>query len=93
MQRVSGASSAANHVVQVAYALSPTDSIGVSFTSGREVANFGEQGILSSEVRRVGLNAQTVVARDWAFSFNAGYADHGALPTHKSLRISVRRSF
>jgi hypothetical protein len=93
MQRVSGASSAANHVVQVAYALSPTDSIGLSFTSGREVASFGEQGILSSEVRRVGLTAQTTVARDWAFSFNAGYADHGALPTHKSLRISVRRSF
>lgn len=93
MQRVSGASSAANHVMQVAYALSPTDSVGLSFTSGREVANFGSMGILSSEVRRVGLTAQTTVARDWAFSFNAGYADHGDLPTHKSLRISIRRSF
>ncbi len=93
MQRVSGASRAANHVVQMAYAFSPTDSIGVSFTSGREVARFENLGILSSEVRSVGLNAQTTIARDWAFSFNAGYADHGALPTHKSIRVSLRRSF
>ncbi len=84
---------APNHVLQLDYLYSPRDSIGVSFANGRGVADFGPLGILDTKVRNVTVQGQHWFKQDWALTFQAGYNDHGSLPTHKGVRMGLRHSF
>ncbi len=93
IERSSGTSLAPSHVLQFDYLFSPRDSIGVSLTHGREVANFGPLGILNTEVRNVAVRGQHWFKPDWALTFQAGYNDHGSLPTQKGARMGLRHSF
>lgn len=88
-----GVNVAPSHVLSIDFLYSPHDSIGVSFTNGREFADFGPLGILNTKVRNVGIRGQHWFKRGWALTFQTGYNDHGSLPTHKGVRMGLRRSF
>lgn len=93
VERSSGVSLAPSHVLQLDYLYSPRDSIGVSFANGRELAYFGPLGILNTEVRNAAVRGQHWFKQDWALTFQAGYNDHGSLPTQKGVRMGLRHSF
>lgn len=93
LERSGGTSVAPSHVLQFDHLFSPRDSIGVSFANGREIADFGPLGILNTEVRNVTLRGQLWFKQDWALTFQAGYNDHGSMPTHKGVRMGLRHSF
>jgi len=78
--------------LQLGYLPNPRSSLAVSYTSGREIAFFGAQGMLKTEVRSVALHGEHAASRDWSFSFDAGYYDHGDLPSQKAVRVAFRRS-
>jgi YaiO family outer membrane protein len=84
---------AGSHVMQLDYVFSPKDIVGISFASGREVANFGSLGILKTDVRALSFNAQHAMGRDWAVNLQAAFHDHGELPNHRAFRIAFKRTF
>jgi YaiO family outer membrane protein len=93
LERSSGLSLAPTQALQFDYLYSPRDSIGVSYADGREAADFGTLGILSTEVRSVGVRGKHWFKKDWAFTFQAGHSDHGSLPAYQAARLGLQRSF
>jgi len=77
---------------QLGYALAPRSTVGVAYTMGHEFAFFGTQGMLNTQVRSLALQAEHAVEKDWSVRFDAGYYDHGALPSQKAIRFAFRRS-
>ncbi|MGE5523382.1 MAG: YaiO family outer membrane beta-barrel protein [Rhodospirillaceae bacterium] len=78
--------------LQLGYALAPRSTVGVAYTTGQELAFFGPQGMLKTDVRALSLQAEHAVEKNWSLRFDAGYYDHGELPSHKTIRIGFRRS-
>ncbi len=78
--------------LQLGYALAPRSIVGIAYTAGREIAFFGSQGMLKTEVRSLTLQGEHAVRKDWALKFEAGYYDHGDLPSHRSVRLALRYS-
>jgi len=93
LERSKGLSVAAGHVVRFDYLYGPRDSIGVSYSAGREFADLGAVGILNTEVRSVGVRGQHWFKKDWAFTYQAGHSDHGTLPSFNQVRLGLQRSF
>ena len=83
---------APSHKFSLDYAMDPRNAVGLSFTSGREMAFFGSLGAVNTEVRGLALHAEHSVRKDWSFSFSAGYFDHGAMPSHKTIHFGFRCS-
>ncbi len=69
----------------------PRSAIGLSFTGGREMAFFGSLGALNTPVHGIALHAEHEVKHDWSFNFNAGYYEHGAMPSQKAIRFTFIR--
>jgi YaiO family outer membrane protein len=78
--------------VSIDYTLAPRTAVGLSFTSGREMAFFGSLGALNTEVRSFALHAEHSIKKEWSVNFNAGYFDHGTMPSHKVIRIGFSRN-
>ena len=93
VERSPGVSLAPSQALQLDYLYSPRDSIGVSYTTGREVADFGTLGILNTEVRSVGVRGHHWFKKDWAFTYQAGHGDHGSMPAREAVQLGLRRSF
>ncbi len=93
LERSSGLGIAPGHVLQIDYLYGPHNSIGVSFTNGREFADFGALGILNTQVRNIGIRGQHWFKQDWALTFQAGYKNHGNMPAHNAIRMGLRHSF
>ena len=93
VERSPGVSLAPSQALQLDYLYSPGDSIGFSYTAGREVADFGTLGILNTEVRSVGVRGQHWFKKDWAFTYQAGHGDHGSMPAREAVQLGLRRSF
>lgn len=77
---------------QLGYAFAPRSTVGFAYTTGQELAFFGAQGMLKTEVRSYALQAEHAVRRNWSLRFDAGYYEHGALPSHRAVRIAFQRS-
>ena len=90
LERSSGVSVAPSHVLQLDYLYSPRDSIGVSLTNGREIADFGPLGILNTEVRNVAVRGQHCLPGLCAHF----QPDSQPWPPHcaKGVRIGLRHS-
>jgi hypothetical protein len=93
LERANSLNLAPSQVVLLDYLYSPRDSIGVSYSAGREFADFGTLGTLNTEVRSVGIRGQHWFKKDWAFTYQAGHSDHGSLPTYDAVRLGLQRSF
>jgi hypothetical protein len=93
LERSTGLNLAPSQALLLDYHYSPRDSIGVSYATGREFADFGTLGILNTEVRSVGVRGQHWFKKDWAFTFLAGHSDHGSLPAYQAVRLGLQRSF
>ena len=93
LERFSGWQVAPNHVFQFDYRYSAVDSIGVAFTTGRRVTHFGALGIQNTKVKGITVRGQRVLAETWALTFEAGYNDHDALPSHAGIRLGLQHSF
>lgn len=78
--------------LQLGYAFAPRSTVGFAYTTGQELAFFGAQGMLKTEVRSYALQAEHAVRKNWSLRFDAGYYDHGALPSHRAVRIAFQRS-
>jgi hypothetical protein len=78
--------------LQLGYMASPHSSLAVSYTTGREIAFFGAQGMLKTEVRSLALHGEHAATKNWSFSFDAGYYDHGDLSSQKAVRVAFRRN-
>jgi YaiO family outer membrane protein len=93
LERSAGLRLAPSHALLLDYLYGPRDSIGVSYTNGREIADFGTLGILNTEARSVGIRGQHLFKKDWAFTYQAGHSDHGSLPAYQAVRLALQRSF
>jgi len=98
LERSKGLSMAASQVLMFDYlygrdTIGPRDSIGVSYSVGREFADLGTLGILNTEVRSFGVGGQHWFKKDWAFTYQAGHSDHGSLPAYDQVRLGLRHSF
>jgi YaiO family outer membrane protein len=93
LERSKGLSLATSQVLRFDYLYGPRDSIGVSYSAGREFADLGTLGILNTEVRSVGITGQHWFKKDWAFTYQAGHSDHGSLPAYDQVRLGLQRSF
>ena len=93
LERSKGPSVAAAQVLRFDYLYGPRDSIGVSYSAGREFADLGALGILNTEVRSVGVRGQHWFKKDWSFTYQAGHSDHGSLPAYNQVRLGLQRSF
>lgn len=92
LERPNGWSLAPSHLLSFDYLLDPVSTVGLSLTTGREMAFFGSLGALNTEVRGLAFHSEHSVKKDWSFSFNAGYFDHGTMPAQKIIRFSVSHS-
>jgi hypothetical protein len=88
VERPGGWRLAPSHKLSIGYALDPHNAVGVSFKSGREMAFFGSLGAVNTEVRSLSLHAKHTVRKNWSFTVDAGYFDHGAMPSHRSIRFA-----
>ena len=77
---------------QLGYAFAPRSTAAVSYTAGQEIAFFGPRGMMKTEVHALALQAEHAVEKNWSIRFDAGYYDHGELPSHKMARIAFRWS-
>ena len=93
LERSKGLSVAAGQVLMFDYLYGTRDSIGVSYSAGREFADLGTLGILNTGVRSVGVRGQHWFKKDWAFTYQAGHSDHGSLPAYDQIRLGLQRSF
>jgi len=93
LERSKGSSVAAGQVLTFDYLYGPRDSIGVSYSAGREFADLETLGIVNTGVRSVGVRGQHWFKKDWAFTYHAGHSDHGSLPAYDQVRLGLQRSF
>jgi hypothetical protein len=93
LERAGGWNVAPSHALQFDYLYRPGDSIGISFTGGRRIANFGPLGIKSAKAQGVTLRGQHTFRETWALTFEAGYHHHEDLPAHKGVRLGIRHTF
>jgi YaiO family outer membrane protein len=93
LERANSLNLAPSQVLLFDYLYGPRDSIGVSYSAGREFADFGTLGTLNTEVRSMGIRGQHWFKKDWAFTYRAGHSDHGSLPAYDAVRLGLQRSF
>jgi YaiO family outer membrane protein len=93
LERANSLNLAPSQVLLFDYLYSARDSIGVSYSAGREFADFGALGTLNTEVRSLGIRGQHWFKKDWAFTYQAGHSDHGSLPAYDQVRLGLQRSF
>lgn len=83
---------APSQALRVGYAFTPASSVALAYTTGQEIAFFGERGLLKTEVRSLALHAEHSLKKEWSLTFDAGYYDHGELPGQKAIRVAFRRN-
>jgi YaiO family outer membrane protein len=93
LERANSSNLAPSQVLLFDYLFTARDSVGVSYSAGREFADFGTLGTLNTEVRSLGIRGQHWFKKDWAFTYQAGHSDHGSLPAYDQVRLGLQRSF
>jgi YaiO family outer membrane protein len=89
-----GAGAASAHRFACNWYYSDASSVGLAFTTGREVENVGPPtGIVTTEVRDVSLMGRHALDRDWALSYELHWHEQGDLYSRQGVRLGLRRSF
>jgi len=92
--RPEGASSASSHRVQLSYYYGDRSSVGLSYSTGREVENVGPpRGVISSDVQNLTLSGRHWFAPNWALTYDLLNQEQGALYRRQGLRLGIRHSF
>ncbi len=82
------------HRAQVNYRYGTSGSVGLSFTTGRELATDTPTfAPYSTDVRNWSLSGRHWFARDWAFTYEALSQRQGGLERHEGLRLGLRYRF
>lgn len=88
-----GGSSAPAHRFQFNYYYGDRDSVGLSYTSGREVENVGAGVLRTTAVRNATLSGRHWFARDWALSYDLSAHRQGSLYRREGFRLGFRYRF
>lgn len=89
-----GASSGASHRFQLSYYYADRNSVGLSYTEGREVENIGPpRGVLASDVRNWTLSGQHWLTPAWALTYDLVNHEQGNLYRRQGLRLGIRHNF
>ena len=92
--RPEGASSAASHRFQLSYYYAARNSVGLSYSNGREVEYLGpSRGVLTSDVKNWTLSGQHWLAPAWALTYDVVNHEQGNLYRRQGLRLGLRHSF
>ncbi len=92
--RPENASSASAHRFQLNYYYAERSTVGLSYTTGREVENVGPPlGVISSDIRDWTLSGRHWFAPDWAFTYDLLTHEQGSLYRRQGLRLGIRHSF
>jgi YaiO family outer membrane protein len=92
--RLEGAGSAPAHRFQLNYYYGDRSSIGIAYTTGREIENVGApRGLIASEVRDWTLGGRHWFSRDWGVSWDLLTHEQGALYRRDGFRIGLRHRF
>lgn len=92
--RPEGASSAASHRLQLSYYYADRNSVGLSYTNGREVENVGPpRGVVATDVQSWTLGGQHWLTPEWALTYDMVQHEQGSLYRRQGLQFGVRRSF
>jgi YaiO family outer membrane protein len=89
-----GGGSAPAHRFQFSYYYGNVSSVGIAYTTGREVENVGPPtGLLTTDVRSWTLSGRHWFARDWAVTYEALAHRQGDLYRREGLRLGLRYRF
>lgn len=89
-----GGGSAPAHRFQIGYYYGNANSLGLAYTTGREVENVGPpQGLLTTDVRSWSISGRHWFARDWAMTYEALAHRQGDLYRREGLRLGLRYRF
>jgi YaiO family outer membrane protein len=92
--RPEGASSASSHRFQLSYYYDDRSSIGLSYSTGREVENVGlPRGVISTGVQNLTLSGRHWFAPNWALTYDLFNQEQGTLYRRRGLRLGIRHSF
>jgi YaiO family outer membrane protein len=92
--RPEGASSASSHRFQLTYYYADRSSVGLSYSTGREVENIGPpRGTISSDVKNLTLSGRHWLGRDWALTYDLFTQDQGTFYRRNGLSLGLRHSF
>lgn len=92
--RPEGASSAASHRFQFNYYYADRNSVGLSYSNGREVEYLGpSRGVLTSDVQNWTLSGQHWMTPVWALTYELVNHEQGNLYRRQGLRLGIRHSF
>lgn len=92
--RPEGASSAASHRLQLSYYYADRNSVGLSYSNGREVEYLGPpRGVLTSDVQNWTLSGQHWMTPAWALTYDLVNHEQGNLYRRQGLRLGIRHSF
>lgn len=89
-----GGGSAPAHRFQLSYYYGITSSVGLAYTTGREVENIGPPaGLRTTDVRNWTLAGRHWFARDWAFTYELSTHRQGDFYRREGLRLGLRYRF
>ncbi len=93
-----GASALSAHRLQLSYTYSNAGTVGLAYTTGREVDNVRDNlrlpnATLAADVRSLSLAGGHWFARDWAVTYEALALRQGELNRREGLRLGLRYRF
>jgi hypothetical protein len=91
LEKRGGWNVAPSQSLQLGYAFAPRSTVALAYTTGQELAFFGQRGVLKTEVRSLALQAEHALEKDWSLRLDAGHYDHGELPSHRVVRLAFQR--
>lgn len=87
------AGSAGSHSFRFAYYYGERNSVGVGFTTGREVERVSPQQVLSTDVDSYVVSGAHWFAPSWAANFDLTWHEQGDLYTRRGFRLGLRHLF
>jgi YaiO family outer membrane protein len=91
---VDGAGATPAHRFQFNYFYADRDSIGIAYTTGREVENVGPPvGLITSDVREWGLSGRHWFTRNWGVTYELLDHEQGNLYRRRGGRLGLRYHF
>ncbi|MGZ8154006.1 MAG: YaiO family outer membrane beta-barrel protein [Burkholderiales bacterium] len=92
--RADGSALGAAHRFQVSYAYGDRNSIGLAYTTGRDIENPAlTLGLPLADVRDWSLSGRHWLSPNWALTYDVLSQEHAYLNRRQGLRLGVSRSF
>lgn len=92
--RAGGSGLGSTHRFEVRYLYGERNTVGLSYTTGRDIDNVGlPMAFSSSDVRDWTLSGRHWLSPNWALTYDVLSQDQGSLYRRQGLRLGVSRSF